>query len=278
MTASALSSPGFQLILGKQVEVAYHAAPASRGAILLLHEALGSVSYWKDFPEQLCRATGYHVLSYSRPGHGNSEGPLEERVPAHYARQVEEVIPAMLAIYGISDPVLYGHSEGAAIAMLYAASGRPTRALILESPHLNPDKEVHKYVQHLVKSYPGSRLQAGLAKYHRDADGVFSHWAKWVLRMKLDDYFPRELLSQIQCPVQVLQGGRDEFGTGSHLDVLRQHLPDLESHVFAEAGHLPHREQTDALIARVAQFLSQRDFCTRPSQPIKLCERSKETP
>ena len=278
MTASALSSPGFQLIFGKQVEVAYHAAPASRGAILLLHEALGSVSYWKDFPEQLCRATGYHVLSYSRPGHGNSEGPLEERAPAHYTRQVEEVIPAMLAIYGISDPVLYGHSEGAAIAMLYAASGRPTRALILESPHLNPDKEVHKYVQHLVKSYPGSRLQSGLAKYHRDADGVFSHWAKWVLQMRLEDYFPRELLSQIQCPVQVLQGARDEFGTGSHLDVLRQHLPDLESHVFAEAGHLPHREQTDALIARVAQFLSARNFCTRPSQPIKSYERSKEIP
>lgn len=278
MTASALSSPKFHSILGKQVEVAYQTAQTDRGVILLLHEALGSVSYWKDFPERLCRATGYHVLSYSRPGQGNSEGPLEERDPAHYARQVEEVIPALLAMYGVADPVLYGHSEGAAIAMLYAASGRPTHALILESPHLNPDKEVRKYVQHLVKSYPGSRLQSGLAKYHCHADEVFSHWAKWVLRMNLEDYFPRELLSRIQCPVLVLQGGRDEFGTGSHLDILRQHLPDLESHVFAEAGHLPHREQTDALVARVAQFLSQRDFCARPPQPSGTHKRSKETP
>lgn len=278
MTAAAAVSPKFHSILGKQIEVAFQTAPAGRGVILLLHEALGSVSYWKDFPEQLCRATGYHVLSYSRPGHGNSEGPLEERDPAHYARQVEEVIPALLAIYGISGVILYGHSEGAAIAMLYAASGRPARALILESPHLNPDEEVHKYVQHLVKGYPGSRLQSGLAKYHRNPDGVFSQWAQWVLRMKLEDYFPRELLSRIECPVLVLQGERDEFGTGSHLDVLRQHLPDLESHVFAGAGHLPHREQTGALIARVAQFLSERDFSTRLSQPIQSYEHSKEIP
>ncbi|MGC9197358.1 MAG: alpha/beta fold hydrolase [Acidobacteriaceae bacterium] len=276
--ASALSSSEFQLILGKKVEVAYQTAPAARGTILLLHEALGSVSYWKDFPEQLCRATGYHVLSYSRPGHGNSEGPLEERNAAHYQRQVEKVIPALLAIYGISDPVLYGHSEGAAIAMLYSASVASPRALILESPHLNPDEEVHHYVQNLVETYPGSRLQANLAKYHRDADAVFNHWATWVLRMRLEDFFPRELLRRIQCPVQVFQGARDEFGTNAHLDVLRQYLPNLESHVFAEAGHLPHREQTSALIAQVAQFLSARDFCTRPSQPITALERSKEKP
>ena len=278
MTASALASSTFHSIQGKQVEAAFQAAPRARGAILLLHEALGSVRYWKDFPAQLGRATSYHVLSYSRPGHGDSEGPREDRNAAHYTRQVNEVIPALLALYGISDPVLYGHSEGAAIAMLYAASGRSTRALILESPHLNPGRQVRKYIQNLVKSYPGSQLQSRLAKYHRDADGVFDHWAQWVLGMKPEDYFPRQLLRRIASPVLVLQGERDEFGTGSHLEILRQHLPDLESHVFAEAGHLPHREQTDAFIARVAQFLAERNFSARLSQPAPSNKRSKETP
>lgn len=184
------------------------------------------------------------------------------------------MIPALLALYGISDPILYGHSEGAAIGMLYAASGLPIRALILESPHLNPEKEVYNYVQDLAKNYPGSRLQFGLAKYHRDADTVFTHWVEWVLRMEPENFFPRETLRRIQCPVLVLQGERDEFGTGSHLDVLRQYLPDLESHVFAETGHLPHREQTEMLIGCVAQFLSRRNLCARSHQPITSIERS----
>lgn len=276
MTASKGSAPEFHSILGKQIEVAYYAAPQPRGLILLLHEALGSVSYWRDFPDQLVRATGCHVLSYSRPGHGNSEGPLEERDREHYERQVDEVIPALLAAYGATDPILYGHSEGAAIAMLYAASGRPVRALILESPHLKPEKDVYKYIQDLINNYAGSRLQSGLGKYHRDADSVFSHWAEWVLRMNVEDYFPRESLSRIRCPVLVLQGDHDEFGTRSHMEVLRQYLPDLQLHVFAGAGHLPHREQSDALLAQVAQFLTKEETLHPVTSTQESPEPSKE--
>src|SRR5208282_3153701 len=119
---------------GKQIEVALYAAEDARVTILLLHEALGSVAYWRDFPEKLAVSVGANVLLYSRPGHGNSEGPLEERNPDYYLRQTGIVIPELLDHFGVDSAIVYGHSEGAGIAMLFAAQSDRAQTLILESP------------------------------------------------------------------------------------------------------------------------------------------------
>lgn len=247
-------------IAGKQVEIGICRTAHPRHSILLLHEALGSVSYWRNFPDKLAHATNSDVLSYSRPGHGYSEGPLETRNQNHYLSQIGVVIPSLLEAFEFDHPVLYGHSEGASIAMLYAACTRDVKALVLESPYVVPDVSSYLHIQRLAASYPGSKMQERLALYHRDADAVFHSWIHWATKIPNGNYLPSHLLSAIACSVLVLQGANDDFGTSAHLQALHDSIPSLDFELFPDSGHLPHREKTDLLLARVARFLEQLDL------------------
>ncbi len=241
---------------GKMAEVVYHSLPAPSGTILLLHEALGSVSYWKHFPQKLARAANYNVIAYSRAGHGNSEGPLATRTDDYYLRQVNTVIPALLDHFSVADPVLYGHSEGAGIALLYAATSKRLRALILESPFVVTSAAAGKLIQKMAAAYPGSKLRERLAHYHQHPDEVFASWTQWAATLG-EEVFPlREFLPRISCPVLVLQGESDEFGTTLQLAALQASIPSLEHESYPDTGHLPHREQTDRVLHRVSRFLS----------------------
>ena len=256
-TSETLHTQHLHLSLdGKSTEVAYHSVPAAEGTILLLHEALGSVSYWKQFPQKLAVATNYNVLAYSRAGHGNSEGPLAKRTDEYYLHQVNTVIPSLLDHFSVADPVLYGHSEGAGISMLYAATSKRIRALILESPFVITTNAAGELIQNMAAAYPGSKLQERLAHYHQHPDEVFSSWTEWAATLG-EEVFPlREFLPRITCPVLVLQGDRDEFGTTPQLAALQASIPNLEHESYPDTGHLPHKEQTDRVLHRVSQFLS----------------------
>lgn len=257
MSISAVEANRMHLTLGGRcVEVALHSPASAIETILLLHEALGSVSYWRDFPQKLALATGARVLAYSRPGHGSSEGPPEMRNEEHYLRQIEEVIPALLQHFGLSDPILYGHSEGASIALLYAASSNRVKALLLESPHIVAERSTYLHIRKMAVEYPGSKLQQALARYHQEADAVFESWIGWATTATGATYPLLDLLANIDCPVLALQGAEDDFGTRVHLEALQAVLPNLEYEVFANTGHLPHREQTDLLLNWVARFVT----------------------
>ena len=185
---------------GKSAEVAFHSVPSAHGTILLLHEALGSVSYWKQFPHKLAQATGYNVIAYSRAGHGNSEGPLAQRTDEYYLRQVNTVIPTLLDHFSVADPVLYGHSEGAGISLLYAASSSRIRALILESPFVVSTNAAGELIDKMAAAYPGSKLQERLAHYHQHPDEVFSSWTQWAATLG-DEVFPlRDFLPRFNAP------------------------------------------------------------------------------
>ena len=240
----------------KSTEVAYHPVPSPQGTIHLLHEALGSVSYWKQFPQKLAVATNYNVLAYSRAGHGNSEGPLAKRTDEYYLHQVNTVIPALLDHFSVADPVLYGHSEGSGIAMLYAATSSRIRALILESPFVITSSAAGELIHKMAAAYPGSKLQERLAHYHQHPDEVFTSWTQWATTLGKEVFPLREFLPRITCPVLVLQGNRDEFGTTPQLAALQASIPNLEHESYPETGHLPHKEQTDRVLQRVSQFLS----------------------
>jgi pimeloyl-ACP methyl ester carboxylesterase len=241
---------------GKSAEVAYHSLPSAHGTILLLHEALGSVSYWKQFPHKLAVASNYNVIAYSRAGHGNSEGPLAKRTDEYYLRQVNSVIPTLLDHFSVADPVLYGHSEGAGISLLYAASSNRIRALILESPFVVSTNAAAELIEKMAAAYPGSKLQERLAHYHQHPDEVFASWTQWAATLG-DEVFPlRDFLPKIQCPVLVLQGARDEFGTSLQLAALQAAIPNLQHETYPDTGHLPHKEQTDRVLQRVSQFVS----------------------
>jgi pimeloyl-ACP methyl ester carboxylesterase len=256
-TAEALHTQHLHLSLdGKSTEVAYHSFPAANGTILLLHEALGSVSYWKQFPHNLAHATGYNVIAYSRAGHGSSEGPLAQRTDAYFLHQVNAVIPELLDHFSVTDPVLYGHSEGAGISLLYAALSTRIRALILESPFVVSTAAAGQLIEKMSAAYPGSKLQERLAHYHQHPDEVFASWTTWAATLGNEVFPLRDFLPRITCPVLVLQGDRDEFGTTLQLAALQASIPDIQHETFPDTGHLPHKEQTDRVLQRVSQFLS----------------------
>jgi pimeloyl-ACP methyl ester carboxylesterase len=244
------------LLDGRMAEIAYHSLPNANGTILLLHEALGSVSYWKQFPHKLAHATNYNVIAYSRAGHGNSEGPLAIRNNQYFLHQVNAVIPTLLDHFSVADPVLYGHSEGAGISLLYAATSKRIRALILESPFVVTTNAAGQLIEKMAAAYPGSKLQERLANYHQHPDEVFASWTQWAATLGNEVFPLQQFLPQISCPVLVLQGETDEFGTTLQLAALQASIPHLEHESYPDTGHLPHREQTDRVLHRVSQFLS----------------------
>ncbi|MGC9197432.1 MAG: alpha/beta fold hydrolase [Acidobacteriaceae bacterium] len=261
-----------ELVLdGKRTEVTRSWISSARGNILLLHEALGSVSYWKSFPHDLVHATGYNVIAYSRAGHGNSEGPLSRRTSADYHRQVNEVIPGILDFFKVTQPVLYGHSEGVGVALFYAATAQAAEpgsayapgdasmgasALILESPYIIPTDAARYRIQKMKEDYPGSKLQERLTHYHQHPNEVFYSWIHWAADLT-DQVFPlRELLPRVSCPVLVLQGEQDEFGGSRQVEALQESIPHLQYRSFPHTGHLPHREQSEEVLRTVSAFLS----------------------
>jgi pimeloyl-ACP methyl ester carboxylesterase len=244
-------------LLGQSVEVALHQHPTASQTILMLHEALGSVPYWKDFPEKLALATGANVLLYSRAGQGNSEGPIAPRNRESYLREVNEVIPALLEHFRVDWPVVYGHSEGAGLGILYASISQRVRALVLESPFVIAQESSRRHIRSMASAYNGSHLQQRLAQYHQNPDEVFDAWATGVGAFTDGESPFADFLTRIACPVLVLQGANDAFGSKRHLDAILSALPHAEHETFADTGHLPHREQTEAVLARVSRFLAQ---------------------
>ncbi|HEY4051444.1 MAG TPA: alpha/beta hydrolase [Acidobacteriaceae bacterium] len=229
----------------------------SRNTIVLIHEALGSASYWKSFPEQLARAACVNAVAYSRAGHGESEGPLEPRSVRYYQSQVETVLPQILRALSIEEPILYGHSEGAAIAFLYAAEGNPVKAIIAESPIVAPGENTLRTVEQMDAAEPRAELIEKLRRYHRNPEGVFSSWVEGI-QLHLARQFPvASYLRRVQVPVLVLEGALDPFGGPAQRAILQAEIRNLHLTVLAQTGHLPHREKTQEVIEAVAHFLTE---------------------
>jgi pimeloyl-ACP methyl ester carboxylesterase len=259
--ARAVSEPSALVaIAGHQLEVEFIAAPADPAlpeTIVLLHEALGSVSHWRDFPQRLAERCQANVLVYSRLGHGNSEGPPHPRTRPYFERQSLVVLPALLQHFAIARPVLFGHSEGAGIALLYAAM-QPDRvlALVLESPILQLEPIAAAGMQQAEAAWRDTDFRERLARYHRDPDAVFAAWltvrnSGGLLQTPLEQHLP-----PVTCPLLMIQGERDEYGTPRQAEILRPLAPHMEWMQLPEAGHTPHRERPEAVLERVAAFLA----------------------
>ena len=239
----------------KSLELLCYQRPSATQTIVLLHEALGSVSYWKDFPETLAAATGCSIVAYSRAGHGNSQGPVEPRSMEYYRRQVDVILPAILEHFNIIDPLLYGHSEGGGIAMLYAATGHAVRAIIAECPIVAPEEQTANTIRDLAANYEASDMSRRLGRYHANPDEVFHSWIQSNMASFSKEYPFEQYLKAIKCPLLVLQGTRDEFGGIGQYQTIQRALP-LAQHAVFDAGHLLHREQPELVASTVARFLA----------------------
>ena len=233
-----------------------------RPLFMFLHEGLGSLAMWKDFPQRLCDALGCRGLVYSRPGYGRSTPrPQGEKWGADFMhRQAHEVLPALLRALGVdaqSDPPwLFGHSDGGSIALLHAAKfpGSVAGAIVL-APHILVEDISVESIAQAKTAYLETDLRERLARYHDDPDSAFWGWNDIWLDPVFRRWSIEAEIAAITCPVLAVQGLDDEYGTLAQVRGIARRVPQTQLLELARCGHSPHRDQPDALIEAVTSFV-----------------------
>lgn len=235
-----------------------------RGAPLMvfLHEGLGSVSMWRDFPQRLCAATGCRGLVYSRPGYGRSTPRAAEEAwnMDFMHRQAQEVLPALLDALGVDaatdKPWLLGHSDGGSIALLYAAC-YPQRiaGTIVLAPHILVEDLSVSSIAKARTAYLETDLRQRLSRHHDDPDSAFWGWNDIWLRPDFRRWSIESEISAITCPLLAVQGLDDEYGTLEQIRGIARRVPQTQLLELPDCGHSPHRGQPDPLIAAISAFI-----------------------
>jgi pimeloyl-ACP methyl ester carboxylesterase len=227
--------------------------------VVFLHEGLGSIALWKDFPAAFCRASGFTGLVFSRYGYGRStpKPPEESWRPDFMHRQATEVLPALFTHLGLTRPWLFGHSDGASIALLYAAhfSDRVS-GIVVAAPHIFVEDLTISSIEAARDAYLNQDLRPKLARFHADADSAFRGWNDAWLDPAFRSWNIEEELARITCPVLAIQGEDDEYGTLAQITGIRKKAPHTKLLVLPRCGHSPHRDQPDATAKEVAKFIT----------------------
>lgn len=225
--------------------------------LILLHEGLGSLVLWRDFPARLAEATGCATLVYSRLGYGRSDKLAQKRRVDYMHVEALEVLPALRAALAIADPILVGHSDGASIALIHAGAKRwRVRGLILEAPHVVVEDVTIASIAAAKQAYETGDLRARLQRYHADVDGAFRGWNDIWLDPAFRAWTIEEYLPRIASPVLVIQGADDEYGTVAQLDAIaaKATVP-VETLLLKDCKHSSHRDQPEATLAAMARFV-----------------------
>lgn len=268
MTEQAQAEPGFVEIdwRGRRVRVEHRWIAPQRSTaplVVFLHEGLGSLSMWKDFPQRLCDAAQCRGLVYSRPGYGRSTPrPAEVAWGLDFMhRQAHEVLPALFEALGVDTaahpPWLYGHSDGASITLLYAAKfpQRIAGAIVL-APHIIVEDLSVASIEKARAAYLETDLRERLARYHDDPDSAFWGWNRIWLHPPFRDWTIEREIETIACPLLAVQGLDDEYGTLAQIRGIAKRVPRTELLELPDCGHSPHRDQPEKLIAASAGFLA----------------------
>ena len=247
---------GELVVDGKRLEiVAWNGDPA-RSPIVMLHEGLGSISLWRDLPRRLCERTGCTVVAYSRYGYGHSDVLRDKREPDYMHHEGEVVLPALLARLGIERPVLFGHSDGASIALIYAgAQPGAAHALVLEAPHVFVEEISVRSIADAKTAYATTDLPAKLARHHTDADATFAGWNDIWLDPRFRDWNIEAYAERVRVPVLLIQGEADEYGTTAQLDAIAARIPGTKALMVPGAGHSPHRDAPGLVIECTGAFV-----------------------
>ena len=229
-----------------------------RPLVVFLHEGLGSVSLWRDFPKRFCDAMQVRGLVFSRKGYGQSTPRKpHEHWPADFMhQQAIDFLPAYFESLGIDTerdpPILFGHSDGATIALIYAATyPSRVRSVVLLAPHIMIESVTIEAIRQGKVAFetPSTQLKAKLSRYHADVDSAFYGWCDVWLSEAFQSFEIRALLPNITCPVLAVQGEQDAYGTMAQIDQIAQLAPQTQLLKLANCGHSPHIDQPEALLA-----------------------------
>lgn len=259
-------------IAGCKIEVArWGDRGGARLPILLLHEGLGSVRLWKDFPGLLAEATGREVIAWSRRGHGDSAG-CELPHALDYMHIEAELLPAVHEVLGLKRAYWLGHSDGGSIALIGAAQHRDLVAgLILVAPHVFVEDLTVKSIAAIGESFAASGMSERMERYHAAPARVFSRWRDAWLDPRFRDWTIEPLLESIEAPALLIQGRDDQYGTMAQLDCIEAALGAVRRIELEACGHAPHAERHAEVIAAVCAFLAEDDgsYC-RPIPARKV--------
>jgi pimeloyl-ACP methyl ester carboxylesterase len=233
------------------------AASRLGGTLVFLHEGLGSVSLWKDFPERVARRTGCPALVYSRYGYGKSKRLQRPHGVDYMHREALETLPEVLAALSISDPILIGHSDGASIALIYAGAQRgPLRGLVLMAPHVFVEDVTVSSIAQAKVAFETTDLPRKLGRYHDDAAATFYGWNDIWLHPEFRSWNIEASLPGIEVPTLLIQGEQDQYGTRAQVDaVARQVSGPVQLIMLDQCGHAPQVDRTEATEDAIAQFV-----------------------
>jgi pimeloyl-ACP methyl ester carboxylesterase len=223
-------------------------------ALVFLHEGLGSVALWRDFPARLAEATGRRALIYSRAGHGQSDLPDADRTPRFMHEEALDVLPRVLADAGIERPVLVGHSDGGSIALIHA-SAHDVAGLILLAPHVFVEDVTVASIEEARETFAATDLGARMARYHRDPERTFRLWNDIWLAPEFRDWNIEDVLANVTAPTLVIQGEHDQYGTLAQIDAIERGVNGPVRRVVLDARHAPHLEAPEATLRAAAEFL-----------------------
>lgn len=236
-------------------------ADAGRAPLVFLHEGLGSLSMWKDFPALLCAAAGRRGLVYSRPGYGRS---TQKRPDEHWGLdfmhvQAQRVLPALLDALRVEGPVaLFGHSDGGSIALIHAATfPAKVEAAIVLAPHILVEAFGLESIREARAAYDHGDLRRRLARYHADVDSAFRGWNDIWLHPDFPAWNIEALLPRIACPVLAIQGHDDVYGTMAQIDGIAARVGRTRLLKLDACGHSPHRDRPADVVAASAGFLAE---------------------
>lgn len=225
--------------------------------LVFLHEGLGSVDLWRDFPDAVVEGLGHPAFVYSRRGNGWSRPLAAPRDPDYMHREALDVLPKVIEeLVDGRPPVLIGHSDGASIALIYAGSGHSVRGLVLIAPHVFVEPETISSIAAIRESFPDSELPEKMAKYHTEPEATFRGWANIWLSPAFRNWNIEEYVPGVSCPVLMIQGEADEYGTVGQLDAIDRGLGiPAERLMVPEAEHSPHLKRPDMVTNAVIDFI-----------------------
>lgn len=255
---TTLSPTGVLSIDGAELEYRMIGPPPEAApTLVMLHEGLGSVGLWGDFPGKLQARTGMGVFAYSRAGYGASSPVRLPRPMDYMHREALDVLPKVLDAIGFRRGLLVGHSDGASIAAIYAGGiqDHRVRGLALIAPHFITEPMGLAAIAATKTAYAQGDLRAKLARWHKNVDNAFYGWNGAWLDPAFRDWDISEYLAYVRVPVAIVQGEDDQYGTARQIEIAQEecYCP-VDISLIAGAGHSPHREAAEATLATIADF------------------------
>ncbi len=227
-----------------------------RPTLVLLHEGLGSVAMWREFPGRLAHATGCNAVVYSRYGYGQSDPLRGDRDVRYMHDEALVALPQILDALSIERPILVGHSDGGSIALIHAGAGkRALTGVVTLAAHVLVEDISVASIAAAKTAYETTDLRAKLARYHADVDSAFWGWNRIWLHPDFRAWNIEEFLPRITCPVLAIQGEDDEYGTMEQMRRIGARVPDAELLELEDCRHSPHRDQADAVLEAITRFV-----------------------